>query len=106
MMIKTATARKSRVLIAGALALMLSQGVGAEDRQAVKREPAVVKVSIPSQRIEIAEPPVTTASARTEIDTQIEALDEQMTRELEKTLKEIGLSRVELVIADEVATRG
>lgn len=100
-MIKTATERKLRVLIAGALALTLSQLALAEDgRAADKREPAVVKVSIPDQRTGIAEPKVDT-----DIEAHIKALNERIVRDLEENLEKIGFSRIELVVA-EVPTRG
>lgn len=100
MMIKTETARTLPVLIAGALALTLMQGARAEEGRTGKDAPAVVKVSAPSEQMAIHEPTVAT-----EIEAQIEALNERIARDLEKSLEQIGFSRIELVIA-EVPPRG
>jgi hypothetical protein len=98
-MIKTIKAGKSRVLIAGALALM-SQGVWSEEGQAAKDAAADITVSIPNQAIEVVAEKLQ-ASASEHID----ALDQRIARDLADRLEAIGDSRFELAIA-EVPTRG
>lgn len=99
MMIKTVTEGKTRVLIAGALAL-LTQGVWADDGQAARNAPDVVKVSVSRDA-------VVTEEAKLDADAQahIESLNRHIAAELEKNLEAIGFARIELVIA-EVPTRG
>jgi len=98
-MIKTTTAGKSRVLIAGALAL-LSQGAWADGGEAAKVAASRVTVSIPDQRIEIAAEKIDPS-----VRAHIEALNRQFAKELAERLEAIGKSRFELAIA-EVPTRG
>jgi hypothetical protein len=98
-MIKTSKAGKSRVLIAGALAL-LSQGAFSEEGRAAKDTAADITVSIPNQRIEV-EVAKLEASARE----HIEALNARIAQEWAERLEAIGRKRFELVIV-EVPTRG
>lgn len=99
MMIKTVTEGKTRVLIAGALAL-LTQGAWADDGEAARQAPAEVKVSMPNQPIVIAE-----TKLENDASEHIEALNRYLAAELEASLEAIRISRVELVLA-EVPTRG
>lgn len=100
MRMKTKTAPTLPVLLAGALALTLMQGARAEEGRTAEDAPAVVTVSAPSEHETIAEPRVAS-----EIEAQVEALNERIARDLEKSLEQIGFSRIELVIA-EVPPRG
>lgn len=99
MIIERLTERKNRFLIAGALAL-LSQGVWSNERQDAARAPTVVKVTAPSQQIEVTSPKIGTDVAH-----HRKAVDQQLREDLEQSLQAITTSRIELVIA-EVPTRG
>lgn len=99
MFIERVTERKSRFLIAGALAL-LSQGALSDEQQDADRLQPVVKVTAPSQQIEVASPKL-----GTDLSYHQKVVDQQHQEDLERSLQAISPSRIELVIA-EVPTRG
>lgn len=96
MMIKTLTAGKTRVLIAGALAI-LSQSAWSDRGPAANSD---LRLSIPQPRIEIATPKIE-ASA----EAHIETLKRRIAEDLAASLAAIGDTRFELVTV-EVPTRG
>ena len=99
MMITATATRKTRVLIVGALALLMSQGAWSDEGQNSERI-SVVKVSIPDQEIAVSKPRIE-ASA----DAHIEALNETIARERARHAEAIHATRFELVLA-ELTDRG
>ena len=93
MLIKSVTERKSRILLAGVLALLTQAAWTDEPDAAASKAP-------------VAERPAE-AIRQTDADAQayIEALNRRLLQDLARDLEAISASRIELVIA-EVPTRG
>jgi len=99
MTLQIVTHRTHHILVAGALAL-LSQGALGGEANTAGSEHEQLRVTAPRPHVELADP-------RIETDTSavIEALNRRLAEDLEKSLREISGSRIELAISD-VATRG
>jgi hypothetical protein len=91
MMLKSVTERKSRILLAGVLAVMTQVAWSDDNRQAP--EPAV---PVPAALL---------LQLEADAKAYMEALNQRLAEELARDLEAIGAPRVELVIA-EVPTRG
>jgi hypothetical protein len=95
----TVAARKHRIVVAGALALM-SQGAISGDSNASRNQFEELTVTAPRPQIEM-----TDARIETDVKEQIEAVNRRFAKDLKNDLTTIGNTRIELVIA-EVPTRG
>ncbi len=99
MTLQIVTQRKYHILVAGALAL-LSQGALSGEASAARSEPEELRVTAPRPQTELAE-----LRIKTDTSSVIEALNRRLAKDLEKSLKAISDSRIELAIS-EAPTRG
>lgn len=100
MMRKTTKLRMSRVLVAGAVAL-LSQGAWSDDGNIAASASTTVGIQLPRPQMA----PVH-AKIASEVKAHVEALNRRLAEDLARALEEtLDASRIELAIA-EVPTRG